>query len=188
MKQRVSCNPRTPAHSPIMFKKSMKVAQSFMVPIKTCPEVDAFSDELHVKVKALKMDRYFRSKIEGVNLTTLEKKIFACQKGAASFLKVKKGAVSAAIIRGGLCQGWRLRRLKAPSEAKKKRSETPNISQISTILSNMKLSPHDGSHIDSPTKTFVPIESVLPVPRVNVVKAFFTVDQAPLPAEWGDAP
>ena len=99
-------------------------------------------------------EAYSRGQISGEHFKTKVVKVWWSQKHAAADLGVKKGSVSACIVRGrGLCRGWRLTRVPAkdgqddacrPAHVVDDRDDdagTPNLTKVARVLANLSASP-----------------------------------------------
>jgi len=97
---------------------------------------------------------YSRGRISGEHFKTKIVKTWWSQKHAAADLGVKKGTVSACIVRGrGLCQGWRLTRVVTvaehddvccPAQVADDRDDdagTPNLTKVARVLATLSASP-----------------------------------------------
>ena len=115
---------------------------------------------------------YSRGRISGEHFETKVVKTWWSQKHAAADLGVKKGTVSACIVRGrGLCQGWRLRRfveeedraVRCPAQVVDDLDDdagTPNLTKVARVLANLSASPHAHAQIAKPIPTRRPFSIV----------------------------
>jgi len=131
------------------------------------------------RVKKSTADLYRRAPIFGYNPNTTESKVWENQNEVADYLGVKKGAISACIIRGGRCQGWELSRgcdtgYATPPTQESSGQVTPNLRKVSKILSGLSIT----SHTDSPEVRHMLVPLTKP--------SFFTIDTSTDSSEWVD--
>jgi hypothetical protein len=122
---------------------------------------------------------YRRASIFGYNPNTTQSKVWANQKEAADYLGVKKGAISACIIRAGRCQGWELTRgcdtgYVTPPKKESSGQVNSNLRQISAILAGLAITKEAES---SDVK-----DMLVPLSK----SSFFTIDTSTDSSEWVD--